>query len=365
MQTRIADFAARHVATRPDLHSHCDIPMDIWTLMREEGLFRIGITGRYGGAGGGYPELVGAGEAFVRYGLNLGLAFSWLYQQILARYIIDLFGSPELKAHLLPELAAGKITLSFAVSEPGRGAHPKHLQTKAVRQNHAYILNGEKTYLTNGPMADLFIVVAVTDETAQHRRFTAFAVERQAPGVTVGPPLTLNFLKPSLHGGIALADCMVGPDAVLGTQGNAWAEMVVPMGEIEDVVMMGPAVGAMSAQLNMVIESVKKTGTASDRSLQGDIGHLHAFLQTLRIIAGEAATRLENVGSSSTPLGIVFARLASDFQNALTQCIEHWRIEVDDAHAFLRQDLETLGALRRTLLRRRREKIGAALLKPG
>jgi len=359
----VAEFASGHIAARPDLNASAAFPADIWREMGHAGLFKIGIPEMYGGSGGGYPELVETGETLVQYGLNLGLAFSWAYQQTVVRCIIDLFASRELKRRLLPDLAAGKITLSFAVSEPGHGAHPKLLKTRAIRRDNSYILDGEKTYLTNGPIADIFIVIAATDETASLRRFTAFVVDRHTPGVTLLPPMTMNFLKASPHGGIALDHCIVPPDAVLGTEGNAWPEMVVPMGEIEDIVMMGPAVGGMLAQFAMLIQAVKNSGAVSERELNGDIGGLHALLQTLRTIALDAAARLESTGAVSVPLGISFARLSSDFQSAMTQCISRWNLNLVNDHHLLQQDMEFLGRLRKRLLQLRQEKIGAALLK--
>jgi len=77
-------FAAEHVATRPDLQTSHDFPHDIWQKMGEAGLFKIGIAQKYGGSGGGYLDLLKAGEAFVRSGYNLGLGMSWLFQQIIA-----------------------------------------------------------------------------------------------------------------------------------------------------------------------------------------------------------------------------------------------------------------------------------------
>jgi len=363
MQTLIGDFASRHVATRPDLQTAEIFPAEIWRKMGEAGLFKIGIPEMHGGAGGGYPELVEAGATFVRYGFNLGLAFSWAYQQTVVRCIIDRFAPPEFKQRRLPELAAGKITLSFAVSEPGHGAHPKQLETRAVRSGHSFILDGAKTYLTNGPIADIFIVIAVSDDTAPRRRFTAFLVDRHTPGVTLPAPMAMNSLKTSPHGGIALQRCILPPEAVLGNEGNAWTEMVVPMGEIEDIVMTGPVLGAMEAQLDALIASLAPSPAAMNHELHSDVGSLHALLQTLRIIAMDAAVRLEKNGAASIPAGIAFARLTADYQNAFSQCLARWNIQLPGGHAILLQDMEFLGKLRKRLLQIRQEKLGASLLK--
>lgn len=125
-----AAFAAEYIACRPDLQTGQEFPMDIWRKMGEAGLFQTGIAEIYGGTGGGYLDLLKGGEAFVQSGYNLGLALSWLYQQIIAHYVINIFGTSQQRRQYLCAAAAGKITFSFAVSEPGHGSRPKLLTTK-------------------------------------------------------------------------------------------------------------------------------------------------------------------------------------------------------------------------------------------
>jgi acyl-CoA dehydrogenase len=365
MQTLIADFAAKHVATRPDLQKSPDFPMDIWRQMGEAGLFKPGIAEIHGGAGGGYRDLLSAGEAFVKSGRNPGLAASWLYQQIIARAILATFGTPRQQSDYLRAAAAGRITLSFAVSEPGHGARAKMLTTSAIRRETGYELNGEKTYLTNGPIADIFIVIAVTDSAAAQKSFTAFIIPRETGGVTVGPPLTLNFLKPSLHGGIKLDHCLVDSDSVLGDIGSAWTDMVVRLGEIEDIVMTGPALGGMAAQLDMLTASLRNSAAASDRELYSEIGNLYSLLAALQVIACEAADRLDSGGPSPTPLGITFAQMAAWFQTVIARCISRSQAGVCEKYTLLQRDIESLSVLRKKVLQIRQEKIGAALLKNG
>jgi acyl-CoA dehydrogenase len=362
-QTLIADFAARHVATRPDLQTHPEFPMDLWRKMGEAGLFKTGIAKHYGGAGGGFQTLLRAGETFVQYGYNPGLAVSWLYQQMIAHHIIGSLGTSRQKRDYLPALAEGKLVLSFAVSEPGHGARPGMLETSAVPRGKYDELNGEKTYLTNGPIADIFIVVAVTDNTAAKKRFTAFIVPREAPGLIVGPPLILNFLKPSTHGGIKLNHCIAGPNAVVGQKGNAWTDMVVPFGEIEDVVMMGPALGGMAAQMDMLIALLRNAGATLERERLGQIGNLHAQLTALRLIAYEAANRLDGGIESPVPLVITFAQLAAWFQTSMAQNISCLHPAIPDPCNALHRDMDALVTFRKKLLDLRREKIGAALLR--
>ncbi|MDD5414809.1 MAG: acyl-CoA dehydrogenase family protein [Smithellaceae bacterium] len=358
-----ADFAARHVANRPDLQTGQEFPMDLWRKMGEAGLFKIGIPKIHGGTGGKYLDLLKAGEAFVRSGSNLGLGLSWLFQQIIARYVMGTFGTPQQCEQYLRAATCGKCTLSFAVSEPKRGASPKTLATQAKKTQTGYALSGEKTYLTNGPIADIYIVVAVTEDTTPLKSFTAFIVPRDTQGITVTPPLPLNFLKPSPHGGIQLNNCLIGENAVLGKKESAWQDIVVPLGEIEDVVMTGPMLGGMAAQLDLLAAAIRINSMSTDRALQGEWGALSALWQTLRIIAYEAAGRLDRGGGSPLPLGITFARLAAEFHADIAQLSERWKIPVPDQYTDLQRDMESLGVLQKRRLQIRQEKIGATLLK--
>ena len=363
MHELAALFAREHVASRPDLQTGKEFPMDLWRKMGEAGLFRIGIAGIYGGTGGGYTDLLKAGEAFVQRGYNLGLAVSWLYQQIIAHFIIGVFGTREQREQYLPAAATGKVTLSFAVSEPGHGARLKALTTEACKRDNGYALTGEKTYLTNGPIAGVFIVVAVTDHQTPVKRFTAFMVPRTAEGITVAEPLPMNFLKPSPHGGIKLTNCPVGQESVLGTEGNAWRDLVVPLGEIEDVVMAGPALGGMAAVLTELTAVLQKGNPEPDAALSGELGVASALLQTLRVIAFESAGRLDRGYDSLSPLMIIFAREAGEFQAGIRRIIDTRNISLPDKYAYLLRDLESIATLKKKLMQIRQEKIGAALLK--
>lgn len=363
VRKQTAAFAAKYIAPRADLQTGQEFPMDIWQEMGKAGLFQIGIAKTHGGAGGGYFELLKAGEAFVESGCNVGLAVSWLYQQIIARFILGAFATPAQRRQYLRPAAQGEITLSFAVSEPARGARPKLLTTAAQRSGRHFILNGEKTYLTNGPIADVFIVVAVTDDRTEQKRFTAFLVPRSAQGMTVLLPLAINFLKPSLHGGIKLEDSLIAEKSILGEEGKAWQDMVVPLGEIEDVVMMGPVLGGLSAELSLLVDAAGRDAAPADRTRKRRLGAFFALLETMRSIAHEAADRLDRGNASPAPLTITFARLAADFHAGFSEAAADWQIAPSAAYACLHRDLESMGSLKKGLLQVRQEKIGAALLR--
>ena len=199
------------------------------------------------------------------------MALSWLYQQLVARFLLQGFGTQE-QRQCLKLMAQGRLAASLAVSEPGHGGHPKFLSTDAKRDGSAYILNGEKTYLTNGPIAGLFIVVAATGSGETRKQFTAFLVDREATGLTVTPPLALPFLKPAPHGGIRLSDCRVAEEAILGERDKAYEEFVIPFGQIEEMVMAGAVAGGMAAQAEILTDLLRQRPATGETSVLATTG---------------------------------------------------------------------------------------------
>ena len=156
------------------------------------------------------------GEAIAAKGGNLGLAGAWMARQLCARLHILGHGSAAQKSAYLPNLAAGLSTPCFAVSEPGAGAHPKHLKTEAVCDGDSYVINGEKAYLTNGPIADLILLLAITGVADGRKQYSIFLVPRETPGIEETEGIKIDFLKPSCHCGMKFNDVRVPAEALLG-----------------------------------------------------------------------------------------------------------------------------------------------------
>ena len=354
---KISRFAIEHIAPRHDLPERDDFPHDLWNEMAKVGLFKIGIDEFYGGSGGGYLNLTEAADALVANGYNMGLATSWLYQQIIARFIVAGFASADHKKQYLPEMVRGKLTASFAVSEPKRGAHPKYLTTTAIKDGSFYIINGEKTYLTNGPIAELYIVIAIT-EGGEQRRFSAFLVPRQTAGLEVGPPLKFNFLKPSPHGSIVLNNCRLPDTSILGKEGTAYREMVIAFGEIEDIVMMGSAAGAIAAQYLLLTDAIDKDNIAGAQLLKNKLAEQDATLQSIRKVAHKAAERLDRGDAHSISHAIKFISLAELFQTNMDTIVQKWNLQPDKRYNYLRSDLTAMMAFKKKITQLRQVKRG-------
>jgi alkylation response protein AidB-like acyl-CoA dehydrogenase len=366
MAHAVGNFARRFIAPRTDLHSLAEFPFDIWEKMGEEGLLGMGIPQRYGGRGADHQTLSAAGEALVRHGHNLGLAASWLLHELVARFLVQ-FGTAEQHGQYLGKLAEGRITGCFAVSEPGRGSHPKQLATRAQREGSDYILDGEKTYLTNGPIAGLFLVVAVSEASGTRKEFTAFLVPRETPGLTLAPPLALPFLRPSPHGGIVLAGCRVPQGAVVGVPGRAYGDMVLPFREIEDTMMMGPVVGGAESQIASVVRLARQSPPPELEeleALESNLGKLQAMISVLRLIAREGVRALDGAsgGIEAAPLTLAFRHLAAEFQADLSATLAAARLAPDDRLSLMTNDLVGTGQIAGNVARLKQRKLGAAVL---
>ena len=341
LQKKIAHFAEQHIAKRDELHSMDSFPQDIWSKMGEEKLLGLSLPVEYGGLGGSYLSTAVAGETLMRRGHNMGICISWLTHLSVSRFLIMGFGDDRQHDMYLRGLASGKITASIAVSEPGRGAHPKHLETAGYRQGDSYILNGEKSYLTNGPMADLFVVVASTRVEGDQKRFTAFLVSKDLDGLSITEPMKFDFFRPSPHGGIVLSNCTVFSSDILGREGSAYEDMVKPFRELEDALMMGLVVGGMERQLELLLDLAAKQCVDPTDKLKEDVGELQSIIHTLRIMAYEAASMLDSsIQHPEFPsLPISFRRFSKRFQELFELLINREGIEENTELALSTNDL--------------------------
>ena len=218
----------------------------------------IGTPKEFGGKGLVIPGIRAAGRAIARHGCCLGITLSWLMHEIAARFIFSEYASSDQKRTYLPAMAKGEATASIAISEPGVGGHPRAPKTTAEKTDSGYLLTGEKTFLTNGPIANLFIVLAVSGQEGERKCYSAFIVPRETPGLRQAEPLDFGFLRPCPHGGIIMDACMIPEENLLGIPGTAYEDMALPFREVEDAMMMGPIIGAQEARLYEIATALRE-----------------------------------------------------------------------------------------------------------
>ena len=362
LKEKMTRFSQKELSIRKDLHTIEGFPVDIWKNMGKEGLMGVAIPAAYGGLGEDYLAMAAAGEALVEKGYNLGFALSWIIHHLVSRFLILGFGSQDQKENLLPDMAAGRLTASIAVSEPETGAHPKHLKTTASPVVDGFLLNGEKAYLTNGPIADLFAVIAITDDNTARRGLTAFLLPRDTPGLTVEKPMSLDFLRPSPHCAIMMKDCVVPATAIIGKKNVAYTEIIKPFRELEDVMLMGPIVGGMTRQIEIVTDLFSNQKLAANHGPAEELGRFQTLIHSLRIIAYEAASMLDSPYQHPEFLSLLlsFRSIAGEAQQTLERFISEAGLNKD-----INLDLITRDIQQATTTCRKRSKNQAAKTRTG
>src|SRR5918998_3841508 len=204
------------------IEEHDDMPADLLQKARELGLFGLTIPEEYGGIG---LDLAGKCAVEIEMGrTNYGFATVIGNHTGISSTGIVTIGTPEQKRKYLPRMATGEWIGAFALTEPQAGSDPAALRTRAVRKGDRYVLNGEKIYITNAGLARVFTVMAVTDRSKGIKGISAFIVERDFPGFSVGR----NELKMGMHGcttaPLAFNDCEVPAENLLGTEGMGYVQ---------------------------------------------------------------------------------------------------------------------------------------------
>jgi alkylation response protein AidB-like acyl-CoA dehydrogenase len=217
----VAAFAQRELAGLPADDEA--FPREAWRKCAELGLHGLPVPVEHGGSGARATTIAAALEA-LGYGCrDNGLIFSlnaqlWACERPLVRY-----GTEEQKRRYLPALCDGTLVAAHGMSEPESGSDAFSLRTTATADHDGWVLNGSKTFVTNAPEAGLFVVFATTDRKLGFAGLCGFLLERDTPGLTVGPPLHKMGLRSSPMSELFLDDCRVPADALLGPAGAGMA----------------------------------------------------------------------------------------------------------------------------------------------
>lgn len=246
----------RLVPLEAEVSANDAVPADVISEMRELGFFGLSIPVEYGGIGLSMTEEVLAvlelgwtSPAFRSvFGTNVGIGSQGI--------VID--GTDEQKQSWLPRLASGEIIASFALTEPEAGSDAGSLRTTAIRDGDHYVLNGSKRYITNAPHAGIFTVMARTDpETPGARGVSAFIVERDSLGLSVGSPDKKMGQQGAHTADVVFEDCRVPAENLIGGvegQGFKTAMKVLDRGRLH----MGAIATGMAERL--IDESVRYAG---------------------------------------------------------------------------------------------------------
>ncbi len=222
----IGQIAREKIAPRSaEIDERAEYPWDVRKLLGEQDILALPFPIEYGGTGTGTLMLNMAVEELAKVDASCALI---LMVQELGTLPIQKFGSDELKERFLPKCASGECSPAFALSEPEAGSDPAGMKTTAVKDGDEWVINGTKNWITNLGVADFYICFAVTDRDT--RRLTAFVVEADRPGFSVGKLEHKLGIRASPTGQPIFEDVRVPQANVIGEVGRG---LSVALGTLE------------------------------------------------------------------------------------------------------------------------------------
>ncbi|NRH27326.1 acyl-CoA dehydrogenase [Pseudomonas sp. MS19] len=252
----------------------------LWNKAGEAGMLCSHIPEEYGGIGADFLYSTVVIEEIGKLGLT-GIGFS-LHSDIVAPYILH-YGSEALKQKYLPKMVTGEMVTAIAMTEPGAGSDLQGVKTTAVLDGDDYIINGSKTFITNGYLADLVIVVAKTDPKAGAKGTSLFLVEANTPGFTKGQRLEKVGMKAQDTSELFFQDVRVPKENLLGQAGMGFAYLMQELPQERLTVGIG-AIASAQAALGWTLEYTR------DRKA---FGKAISDFQNTRFKLAEMATEIQ------------------------------------------------------------------------
>lgn len=258
------------------------IPRDIWQVAGKQGFFGFDIPEEYGGTAiGDYRFSAVLAQEWARFNAATASCFG-IHADVCPPYIVDL-GTDEQKQRWLPGIASGELIIAIAMTEPSGGSDLAALKTNAVRDGDSWVLNGSKTFITNGFQCDLVIVAARTDAAKGAKGITLFVVERGMPGFTNGRKLDKVGQDESDTAELFFENVRVPDENRVGPRGMGFVAMMQRLPQER----IGAAVGNIAHARAILEETIQY---AKDRKAFGQpIGEF----QVNKFLMAELVTKIE------------------------------------------------------------------------
>lgn len=306
LRDAIRQFAEREIRPLAEQMDQDDIfPPELWLRLGEMGLLGIGVPEEYGGSGGDLMNWVVAGEEIAACSSAVSLSMG--AHGNLCVWNLYKNGNEAQRQRWLPDLCAGRKVGSLCITEPDTGSDAVGMQTRAVADGDDFLLSGTKTWITNAPVADVFIVYAKTNPDAGARGITAFVLERGMEGLSFSKPFDKMGCRGSPTGQVYMEGVRVGQENILGGLDRGVNVLMSGL-DVERAIFASLPVGQSRRALELAIryaQERKQFGRpiAKFQLVQAKIADMYTNLEASRLMvwrACHALTKMER-GGKGTP----------------------------------------------------------------
>ena len=302
LKKSVREFAEREIAPHVmEWDEDGEFPMATVKELGRLGLMGMIFPQEYGGAGMGYVEYVTAVEELSRVDGSVGIIVA-AHTSLCANHIF-LAGTEEQKKKYVTKLATGEYIGAWGLTEPSSGSDAGSARMTAVRRGKNWVLNGSKTFCTNGHYADVLVVIAVTDRAAHTHGLSAFIVEKGTKGFRPGKKENKLGLRASDTAELIFEDCVIPNENLLGREGNGFidAMLVLDGGRISIAALsLGIAQGAYDAALKYSKQRKQFGKAISDfQAIQWKLADMATEIDAAQLLTMRAAS-MKDAGLKTT-----------------------------------------------------------------
>jgi hypothetical protein len=310
---------------------------EAWRKMGAFGLLGITYPEAYGGSEADVVTACLAGEAVAQGGAEGGLCLAWGAHTYLCGDTILRHGTEAHKKKYVPKLASGEWVGALGLTEPGAGSDAASVRTTAVRKGDYYYLNGTKMFITNGPIADVMVIIAVTDKEKKAAGISALIVEKNYPGFSVGRELKKMGVRASTTGELIFDDCPVPVENILRREGEGF---LIALGTVEwdRSTLLAPSLGGLEYALEECVAYAKERRQfdrpiASFQAIQHKLADMKVIIEAMRMLIYRVAW-LKDQGKGINPVEAAVAKL---YVGELGMKAAHDAVQIHGGYGFMHE----------------------------
>ncbi len=321
----IRDFAKNVVEPRAmEIDEKGEFPWDMVEKLRENDILGLPFEEEYGGQGADLLTLCIAVEELAKVCVNTSLILGC---QELGSTPIKLAATDEQKKKYLPPLASGEKLAAFGLTEPEAGSDAASMKSRAVKKGDKYILNGQKCFITNGGVASTYSVFAMTDPEKGVRGISAFIVEKDFPGFSIGKHENKMGIRGSSTTELIFEDCEIPAENLLGTEGKGFNLAMMTLDRTRSSIGaqgLGVASGALEYAIDYMKERVQfGRPIAALQGLQFMVADLAMQIEAARSLVYRAACAVEAQEPGFSALSAMAKCFATDTaMKVTTDCVQ-------------------------------------------